>query len=67
MQSFKFKIFLCLLLTVAPACATIFGVLRGIVHDPSHRPIAQAGFIAANGTESKKRAGLMRENPSPSG
>jgi len=29
-------------LPVAPACATIFGVLRGIVHDPSHRPIATA-------------------------
>ena len=30
------------ILTVAPATATIFSTVRGIVHDPSHRPIAGA-------------------------
>jgi TonB dependent receptor/Carboxypeptidase regulatory-like domain/TonB-dependent Receptor Plug Domain len=30
------------LLTVLPCYATIFGTVRGVVHDPQHRPIANA-------------------------
>ena len=30
------------ILLVAPAMATIFSTVRGIVHDPSHRPVAGA-------------------------
>ena len=31
-----------LLFLVVPALATIFGTVRGIVHDPQHRPVADA-------------------------
>jgi len=34
--------YLCFLALVCPALATIFGTVRGVVHDPSHRPIAAA-------------------------
>jgi outer membrane receptor protein involved in Fe transport len=36
------KIFFALLLIGVPASATIFGTVRGIVHDPQHRPVADA-------------------------
>jgi outer membrane cobalamin receptor len=32
----------CAILLAAPAMATVFGTLRGVVHDPSHRPVAGA-------------------------
>jgi Carboxypeptidase regulatory-like domain/TonB-dependent Receptor Plug Domain len=35
-------VFVSLCLCAAPAGATIFGTVRGIVHDPQHRPIAGA-------------------------
>lgn len=34
-----------LLLAVAPVFATIFGTVRGIVHDPQHRPVATASVM----------------------
>ncbi len=34
-----------LLLYTQPARATIFGNIRGIVHDPQHRPIANASVV----------------------
>ncbi len=40
------------LLACAPAWATIFGTVRGIVHDPSHRPVAGTQItIHATGSE----------------
>ncbi len=36
------KLLATLLFIVAPALATIFGTVRGIVHDPQHRPVADA-------------------------
>src|ERR1700686_2916696 len=41
-QLFKNPTYLCLLVLGVPAFATIFGTVRGVVHDPSHRPIAAA-------------------------
>src|SRR5438874_9732079 len=32
-------LFIVLLFTVRPAFATVFGTVRGIVHDPQHRPV----------------------------
>ena len=41
---------LSILLVVSPAFATIFGFVRGVVHDPQHRPIqgAQVTLKAQN-------------------
>src|SRR5260370_41245510 len=36
------KLVAVLFFLVAPALATIFGTIRGIVHDPQHRPVADA-------------------------
>src|SRR6266576_5900246 len=36
------KLLAALLFLVVPALATIFGTVRGIVHDPQHRPIVDA-------------------------
>src|SRR5258705_1810875 len=36
------KLLAALLFLVMPARATIFGTVRGIVHDPQHRPIVDA-------------------------
>ncbi|HXN52702.1 MAG TPA: TonB-dependent receptor [Candidatus Acidoferrum sp.] len=36
------KLLAALLLLGVPALATIFGTVRGIVHDPQHRPVADA-------------------------
>ena len=36
------KVLATLLFLSVPALATIFGTVRGIVHDPQHRPIADA-------------------------
>jgi len=36
------KLLAALLFLVMPALATIFGTVRGIVHDPQHRPIVDA-------------------------
>lgn len=30
---------------VGPANATVFGTVRGIVHDPDHRPVAAAEVL----------------------
>ncbi len=35
-------LFCALVFASAPAFATIFGAVRGIVHDPQHRPLSQA-------------------------
>src|SRR5258708_36003962 len=40
-----FKLLAALLFLSAPALATIFGTVRGIVHDPQHRPVAAATVI----------------------
>ena len=37
-----FKLLAALLFLSVPALATIFGTVRGIVHDPQHRPVADA-------------------------
>jgi outer membrane receptor protein involved in Fe transport len=37
-----FKLLAVLSFVVAPALATIFGTVRGIVHDPQHRPVPDA-------------------------
>jgi hypothetical protein len=37
-----FKVLAVLFILAAPAMATIFGTVRGIVHDPQHRPVADA-------------------------
>jgi hypothetical protein len=37
-----FRLLAVLLFQVVPALATIFGTVRGIVHDPQHRPVADA-------------------------
>jgi len=37
-----FKLLVVLFFIAAPALATIFGTVRGIVHDPQHRPVADA-------------------------
>jgi outer membrane receptor protein involved in Fe transport len=45
---FRFCVSLCLLLAALcalPALASIFGTVRGIVHDPQHRPIAAASVV----------------------
>ena len=36
------KLLAALLFLSVPALATIFGTVRGIVHDPQHRPVADA-------------------------
>src|SRR5258707_14734490 len=40
-----FKLLAALLFLSAPALATIFGTVRGIVHGPQHRPVADATVI----------------------
>src|SRR6267154_303820 len=37
-----FRLLVVLFFIAAPALATIFGTVRGIVHDPQHRPVADA-------------------------
>jgi outer membrane cobalamin receptor len=37
-----FRLLAVLIFLVVPAMATIFGTVRGIVHDPQHRPVADA-------------------------
>src|SRR5713226_2323453 len=37
-----FRLLALLFFLVVPALATIFGTVRGIVHDPQHRPVADA-------------------------
>src|SRR6202790_2016828 len=37
-----FRLLAVLLFLVVPTLATIFGTVRGIVHDPQHRPVADA-------------------------
>src|SRR5258708_27495482 len=39
------KLLAALLFLSVPALATIFGTVRGIVHDPQHRPVADATVI----------------------
>src|ERR1700680_3247364 len=36
------KLLFAVLFLSVPALATVFGTVRGIVHDPQHRPIADA-------------------------
>src|SRR6266404_9429595 len=36
------RLLFALLFLSVPALATIFGTIRGIVHDPQHRPVADA-------------------------
>jgi len=46
-----------LILLPLPAAATVFGNVRGIVHDPQHRPIANAEVtLQARGSEYKLSA-----------
>lgn len=43
-QAFAVALFLAVLL--APAVrATVFGTVRGIVHDPQHRPVADSEAV----------------------
>ncbi len=42
MRSFFALIVLWLCLNPASGFATIFGAVRGVVHDPQHRPVSQA-------------------------
>jgi outer membrane receptor for ferrienterochelin and colicin len=42
MQLSNSKFYSCLFVLGVPALATIFGTVRGVVHDPNHRPIAAA-------------------------
>src|ERR1700722_6164593 len=43
MRKFAFLFLFCgVVLASAPAFASIFGAVRGIVHDPQHRPLSQA-------------------------
>jgi hypothetical protein len=37
-------LFCCLIFASAPAFANIFGTVRGIVHDPQHRPVVDASL-----------------------
>ena len=41
-----------LLLAALPALATVFGTVRGIVHDPQHRPVPDATVILSARTSS---------------
>jgi outer membrane cobalamin receptor len=42
MTRFKLVVFAALLLTTPAAFANIYGAIRGVVHDPQHRPIQDA-------------------------
>lgn len=36
------RVYLCLVVSFLPAAAAILGTVRGVVHDPAHRPVAGA-------------------------
>jgi hypothetical protein len=46
----------------AAACADVFGVVRGVVHDPQHRPIEGAEILLSARTVDWKRAALSDAN-----
>src|SRR5216684_708441 len=52
---------LCLLLA-APLRATIFGTVRGIAHDPDHRPVADANVAIESLSSEYKRTGKTDPN-----
>jgi hypothetical protein len=43
-------LFIVLMFAVLPALATVFGTVRGIVHDPQHRPVADASVKLKSAT-----------------
>jgi len=47
---FALSLLFFLLLSISAAQATIFGTVRGIVHDPQHRPVAGAQIILKSET-----------------
>ena len=53
-RSFVFALLLVLLVSAGAAVvrADIFGAVRGIVHDPQHRPIAGAKVVLESATSS---------------
>src|SRR5579871_4105805 len=58
MQKHCLRLFVlcCLLLAGITARATIFGSIRGVVHDPQHRPVASAAVQLKSGTSDWSRA-----------
>jgi outer membrane receptor protein involved in Fe transport len=48
------KLLFCLLLVPTLVFASVFGVVKGIVHDPQHRPIAGARVIVKSATSDWK-------------
>src|SRR5260370_36690159 len=52
---------LCVLLA-APLRATIFGTVRGIAHDPDHRPVADANVTVQSLPSEYKKTGKTDPN-----
>src|SRR4051812_38391814 len=45
-----------------PALATVFGTVRGVIHDPSHRPIAGAEVVLQATGSSYSQTGRTSES-----
>jgi hypothetical protein len=51
-----------LLVYVHPAGATVFGTVRGIVHDPQHRPVAGASVVLKSATSDWSQAAQTNDD-----
>jgi outer membrane receptor for ferrienterochelin and colicin len=51
-----------ILLSAVAAFATIFGSVRGIIHDPQHRPVAGAKVVLRSTTSDWKQETLTNDN-----
>jgi hypothetical protein len=50
------------ILLVSPLAATIFGTVRGIVHDTDHRPVPGTDVVLQSATSEYKQAGRTGAN-----
>ncbi len=55
------RLILCILLA-APLHATIFGTVRGVTHDPDHRPVPDAAVSLQSATSDFKKTGQTDSN-----
>ena len=56
------SVFILSILLAAPLHATIFGTVRGIAHDPDHRPVAEANVAMQSLSSEFKKTGKTDPN-----
>ena len=49
-------------LCVGPVCASVFGAIRGIVHDPQHRPVQGAVVVLKSKSSDWSKTGTTDDN-----